>query len=247
MPWYFGCVADKMNKDKIRAVFAAAGEDASENCIVQSVGDDWIAIMEWPEGAEDGGPSRLTMKPLRKMPVGGLSSTVLRQVDFKAAIELFRDQRVASRQHGKVNPEDLRAFERSRLRAALSEGVTDQYLAMLSFEYVRAVDRGQANINDYLAELVGRPVGTVRGHLIRARRDGLLSGTHGRKGGELSPQADDLVEPYAHAWLEEFDRLAGHSSDGDGTLETIQPVLRAVEDKPTRRRPQKAITPRTAT
>lgn len=115
---------------------------------------------------------------------------------------------------GQVDREALREFERSQLRSALIEGVTERYLAMLAFEYVRAVDRGQANINDYLAELVGKPVGTVRGHLIRAHRDGLLSGTHGRKGSQLSPTADDLVESYALAWFEELNRLARTRQSG---------------------------------
>ena len=216
-----------MDKEKLQSVIKAAGDDWGDNTVVQLVGDDWIAVMEWPDGTTDGGPSRLIIKPLDKMPVGGLSSTVLRQIDFRGAIESFRDQIAESARHSQVDPDSVRAFERNQLRSALSEGVTDRYLAMLAFEYVRATERGQSNINDYLAELVGKPVGTVRGHLIRARREELLSGTHGRKGGSLSPEAHDLVEPYALAWLAELDRLS------------------RIEDKPKRRRPQKAITPRT--
>ena len=85
-------------------------------------------------------------------------------------------------------------------------------IALLAWHYVQATKRGQANINDYLAELVGRPVGTVRGHLIRARHDGILSGSHGKKGGELRADAQELVEPYALAWLDEFDRISGNTA-----------------------------------
>lgn len=117
---------------------------------------------------EDGGPARLVIEPVGKMPVGGLSSTVLRQIDFRDAIERFREE-VGASESRSAQHRAMREFESAQLRAALSEGVTPRYLALLSYEYVRAAERGQANINDYLAELVGKPVGTVRGHLIRAR------------------------------------------------------------------------------
>lgn len=218
-------------QEKLLSVVKAVGDDWGDNpnTVAQDVGDDWVAVMEWPDGATDGGPSKLIIKPLDKMPVGGLSSTVLRQIDFRSAIETFREHIAESARHSQVAPDAVRAFERKQLRSALSEGITDRYLAMLAFEYVRATERGQSNINDYLADLVGKPVGTVRGHLIRARRDGLLSGTHGRKGGSLSPEAHNLVEPYVLAWWAELDRLSG------------------IEDKPKRRRPQKTKTPRAKT
>lgn len=178
---------------------------------MQQVGDDWVVVMEWPDGVTDGGPSRLVIEPIDKMPVGGLSSTVLRQIDFRGAIDMFRTGIAASESRG-THHRAMQEFERDQLRSALAEGVTDQYLALLAWHYVQAAERGQANINDYLAEMVGKPVGTVRGHLIRARRDGLLSGTHGRKGGELSSEASDLVEPYALAWVNELGRLSGKST-----------------------------------
>lgn len=181
--------------------------------VMQPVGDDWVVTMEWPRGVEDGGPSRLVIEPVGKMPVGGLSSTVLRQIDFRSAIENFKAQIAASDTYHLR--EDamaaLTSFESAQLRSALSEGVTPRYLALLSSEYVRAVERGRANINDYLAELVGKPVGTVRGHLIRARHDGLLSGSHGKKGGELSTEAKELIEPDALAWLDKYDEIFGNS------------------------------------
>lgn len=178
-----------------------------QRSVMQAIGDDWVVVMEWPAGVEDGGPARLVIEPIGKMPVGGLSSTVLRQIDFRGGIEGLREQIAASAAR-EAEAKGLREFERDQLRQAMSDGVTRQYLALLAWHYVRAADRGQANINEYLAELVGKPVGTVRGHLIRARRDGLLSGTHGKKGGELSADASELVEPYALSWLDEFDKLS---------------------------------------
>jgi hypothetical protein len=130
-------------------------------------------------------------------------------------------------------------------------GVTPQYLALLASQYVRAAERGQANINDYLADLVGRPVGTVRGHLIRARRDGLLTGSHGKKGGQLSDDAKALVEPFARSWLDEYDKLF-RASPLDGFFQSlasdeVEMPPRVVEDKPKRRRPHKEIKQRTET
>jgi hypothetical protein len=63
-----------------------------------------------------------------------------------------------------------------------------------SSEYVRAVNRGQAKVNDYLAELVDKPVNTIRGHLAQARKRDFLSGSPGRKGGNLSPAATKILE-----------------------------------------------------
>ena len=64
---------------------------------MQGIGDDWVVTMEWPAGVENGGPMRLVIEPIGANPVGGLSSTVLRQVDFRDAIERFREQLAASR------------------------------------------------------------------------------------------------------------------------------------------------------
>lgn len=179
--------------------------------VTQTLGDEWVVTMQWPDGVENGGPAKLIIEPLGKMPVGGLSSTVLRQIDFRTAIEELREQVSKTGKHARVQ-RGLAKFERERLRAALSAGVTDEYLALLSYVYVQEVDRGRERINDYLAELVGKPVSTVRGHLIRARHDGLLSGgSHGRKGGELSEAAEKLVDEYASAWLAELDKLSGQA------------------------------------
>ncbi|OMC13456.1 hypothetical protein A5735_12300 [Mycolicibacter heraklionensis] len=187
---------------------------------MQQLGDDWMVVMEWPDEVDDGGPMRLTVHPISKMPVGGLSSTVLRQIDFRGAIESLRKQRASSKQRTHEH-EAIRKFESDQLRAALAEGITPSYLALLSSHYVRSAERGQANINDYLAELVGKPVGTVRGHLIRARREGLLSGQHGRKGGELSAEAKQLVEPFSRRWLDELDRINDESRTSPSSTKSV--------------------------
>ena len=52
----------------------------------QRIGE-WSVLMEWADGAESGGPVRLVIEPVDQTspPNGGLSSTVLREVDFQEA------------------------------------------------------------------------------------------------------------------------------------------------------------------
>jgi hypothetical protein len=195
---------------------------------MQQVGDEWVVTMEWPDGTENGGPARLVIEPIDKMPVGGLSSTVLRQIDFRDAAERLRDQVNSNRSRGE-DSEAMRLFESGQLQSALSKGAaTDEYLALLSQDYLRRVNAGQEKPVDRIAAELGRSLATVKGHLWQARKRGLLQGgSAGRKGGELSPEAEQLLETYALAWLAELDRLR--------------------DVTPNRRRPQKAITPRTET
>jgi hypothetical protein len=161
--------------------------------VMQGIGDDWVVTMEWPASVENGGPMRLVIEPVGENPVGGLSSTVLRQVDFRDAIERFRGQIAASQRRGREH-ERYEKHRSERLRAALSVGVTDDYLALLSSAYVSAVNRGLEKPNDYLAELAGKTTSTVRGHLWQARKQGFLTGSPGRKGGQLTDKATKILE-----------------------------------------------------
>jgi hypothetical protein len=160
--------------------------------VMQPLGD-WYVVMDWPDGVVDGGPAKLTIQPVSECPVGGLSSTVLRQIDFREAIEDLRGQ-VAGDQQRSSQHAAMDRWHSDRLRSALADGVTDDYLALLSYEYVRAVNRGQAKVNDYLAEVAGKPMSTVRGHLWHARKRGFLTGSPGRKGGRLGPDAEAIME-----------------------------------------------------
>jgi hypothetical protein len=162
---------------------------------MQRVGE-WVVVLEWPAGVENGGPAKLTIEPIGDMPVGGLSSTVLRQIDFRAGIEQLRELVEQDADRDKVRAAQDAAdteWRADRLRSALASGVTDDYLALLSDEYVRAVNRGQAMINDHLADLVGNTPSTIRGHLWQARKRGFLTGSPGRKGGQLGPEAEKIV------------------------------------------------------
>lgn len=160
---------------------------------MQSLGEDWVVVMEWPDGVDNGGPCRLEIKPVGDCPLGGLSSTVVRQIDFRRAVENMREQ-VASSTQRNAEHEAVEAWRRGRLRTALAEGVTEHYLVLLSDAYVRTVNRGQANPNDYLAEMAGKSTSTVRGHLWQARKQGFLTGSPGRKGGQLTSEAATILE-----------------------------------------------------
>ena len=169
--------------------------------VAQQVGE-WVVTMEWPDGVENAGPGRLMIEPSEPdtHPVGGLSSTVLRQIDFRQAIEEFRRQLALSQEQATVS-ENVERMRFRRIREELNEGVTDHYLAMLSSAYVTAVNRGQAKLNDYLAEMIGKPTNTIRGHLWQARKQGFLTGSPGRKGGRLTPKSTEILERIIpHKW-----------------------------------------------
>lgn len=161
--------------------------------VMQSLGEDWVVVMEWPDGVDNGGPCRLEIKPAGDCPPGGLSSTVVRQIDFRRAVESMREQVSASGQRD-AQHEAVERWRADRLRTALTEGVTEDYLVLLADAYVRAVNRGQVNPNEYLAEMAGKSTSTVRGHLWQARKRGFLTGSPGRKGGQLTNDAASIIE-----------------------------------------------------
>ncbi|MFR9802339.1 hypothetical protein ACL02T_08555 [Pseudonocardia sp. RS010] len=73
--------------------------------------------------------------------------------------------------------------------------ITDRYLAHLAVAYEQ-VSRvpGHRAVNETLADAIGRPVGTVKGHVLRARKAGFLSPTGmGRGGGAATEEARKIV------------------------------------------------------
>ncbi|WP_157742812.1 hypothetical protein [Mycobacterium intracellulare] len=152
----------------------------------------WSVLMEWSDGAESGGPVRLVIEPEdpNSPPIGGLSSTVLREVDFQEAtaklagfFQMARDQ----------NRQSDDAMGR-RLRSTLADGVTPEYLVQLCADYVRLVERGRDRPTEYLAELIGKSTSTIKGHLWQAKNKGLFVGSAGRVGGELTREGQRIFE-----------------------------------------------------
>ena len=166
-----------------------------ERVVVQDLGTDWVVEMEWPEGHTQGGPGVLVIRPAdpESCPAGGLSSTVLREINFREASAQLRRQ-IALGGRGRKARDTYHAERINRIRDELSHGVTPEYLALLSSLYVSTVNSGQPKPVERLAEDIGKGLQTIRGHLWQARKQDLLTGSTGRKGGHLTPKATKILE-----------------------------------------------------
>jgi DNA-binding transcriptional ArsR family regulator len=150
----------------------------------------WSVLMEWPAGAEHG-PHRIEIRPsVESSPEdvqAGLSSTVLRQIDFGGL------QKVAD-QARELASEATTTWSSVRLREVSGHRVTDEYLARLADVYVNLVRSRESNVTAKLAEITGKAPETIRQHLKRVRKAGLLTTIPGKAGGHLTGKAKDLLE-----------------------------------------------------
>ena len=161
---------------------------------------EWVAEMQWPEGETQGGPAVLVIYPSdpSTRPPGGLSQTVLRDVDFGYA----RDRLRASLSNSK-RWENARKRTEDALSSLLNEhaggSITPDYLALLSSVYVGAVKSGQDKPLEHLAKITGNSAAAIKNHLWQATRKGLLERSPGRAGGHLTDKGrqvlDALVSP----------------------------------------------------
>ncbi|MBS1692264.1 MAG: hypothetical protein JST91_08585 [Actinobacteria bacterium] len=181
---------------------------------------EWVAEMQWPEGGTQGGPAVLVIHPSDpdNVPAGGLSHTVLRDVDFKAALDTLRRQLASSKQWGQARANNLQKAAQ-QLRAASGGGLTDEYLALLSRVYVGAVNGGQAKPLEYLEGVTGKSAAAVKNHLWQATRRGLLERSPGRAGGRITAKAARIlaIAMDVHGALgDDFgDFLTGHLDTGN--------------------------------
>ncbi|MFF4223217.1 hypothetical protein ACFYZH_10170 [Streptomyces abikoensis] len=160
--------------------------------VVQHAGA-WTIRMWWPTGPITGGPQRVTVEAAKgasaRDVARGISSTILRQIDTASATENAAD----------LSTSDLPGtsdFERQghALRALLAqEGVSAAYLALLASLYRDMANSGKRALIPDLAAFVDRSPVTVKGHLQQARREGYLTGTHGKTGGELTSKAREVL------------------------------------------------------
>jgi DNA-binding MarR family transcriptional regulator len=193
---------------------------------------EWVAEMQWPEGETQGGPAVLVIYPSDPdtPPPGGLSQTVLRDVDFGYA----RDRLRASLSNSK-RWENARQRTEDTLSSLLAEhaggSITPEYLVLLARVYIDAVKNGQDKPLDHLATLTGNSASAIKNHLWQATRKGFLERSPGRAGGHLTDKGRSVLAPLV---------------PGADTVVVEMPP-RVIEDKPKRRRPQKAIAPRPAT
>jgi hypothetical protein len=72
-----------------------------------------------------------------------------------------------------------------------ADGITDEYLAMLSVVYSAAAS--QPKPLEYLAGISGKTPATIKNHLWQATRKGLLERSPGGAGGRITPKATDLL------------------------------------------------------
>ena len=132
--------------------------------------------------------------------LGGLSSTVLRQIDFAGARSEWSDELVAN-PPGPVHPKpdwlvtpwgkgEINELRSEQLRDALArDGVSDGYLALLAEAYEALVRSGERSVAVKLSEMTGRSPDTVKQHLHKVRKAGMLTSIPGKAGGRLTPKA----------------------------------------------------------
>jgi hypothetical protein len=162
--------------------------------VSQEIGG-WTVEMDWKEDDIQGGPAKLVIRPTdeKNVPAGGISSTVLREIDFRTAAAKAREEVAAYETYGEARkpPQADMRIVRALLEVG---GITDVYLVLLAAEYVGRVDRGLPKPVERIAEELGKSPGTVKGHLWQARNRGLLKGgSAGRKGGYVPPEAAQIA------------------------------------------------------
>lgn len=175
--------------------------DLGPNC-------EWVAEMQWPDGQTQGGPAVLVVHPASPggdntaAPAGGISHTLLREIDFRSALDALRRGLDSSKKWA-----DNREVGDERVRALLGKHaalgkVTDTYLALLARVYVSAVSSGQAKPLEHLAETTGKTPAAIKNHLWQATRKGLLERSPGRPGGHLTERAVAILEELIPSGLE---------------------------------------------
>lgn len=153
--------------------------------------------MWWPAGPVTGGPQRIAIEPAADAPARdvarGISTTVLRRLDLAAALNLAK----MAPQAQSVLEDAAKTLAESGETAGLllaNEGVSEHYLAVLSFTYASMADMGAVAPVARLAKLIGRKPETIKDHLKRARREGYLGTIAGKAGGELTDRTSKIIE-----------------------------------------------------
>lgn len=202
---------------------------------------EWVAEMQWPEGETQGGPAVLVIYPSDPdaCPPGGLSQTVLRDVDFNWARDRLRASLANSKRWERARQRSTDKLTGLLVEHAASGAITPEYLTLLSRLYIDAVKRGQDKPLDYLAELTNKSPAAIKNHLWQATRKGLLERSPGRAGGQITDKARTVLGPILGEVVEVSHELL--------VVEDDDAKAREVEDTPKRRRPQKAIRSRSET
>lgn len=155
----------------------------------------WDVEVHWPVNPNQLGPTCIKITPAPDATeaelLSGISSTVLRQINFR---QLRMDWEMVREVHEGTTQERTKIELGERLRRALeNEGVSEVYLAQLAEAYVFLVQSGERSTAAQLAEMTGRSPDTVKQHLHRVRKAGLLSSIPGKAGGTLTNRARELL------------------------------------------------------
>ncbi|WP_280179886.1 hypothetical protein [Nocardia cyriacigeorgica] len=151
----------------------------------------WVVKMDWPDDAEYG-PRRMEIHPAEDATPeevqAGLSTTVLRRVEFQPARRKLDELRMTDEEQDRVH-----AIEYLRLAAA-DRSISDEYLAGLASAYVELVKAREPNVTAKLAEIAGKAPETIRIHLGKVRKAGFLTSIPGKAGGQLTDAAKEILD-----------------------------------------------------
>ncbi|MDQ1249134.1 MAG: hypothetical protein QG597_3508 [Actinomycetota bacterium] len=137
---------------------------------------------------------------LTHMDVRGAMQAALRRVPRRSGEWAGQGRgrlRLADRQSDIIEELGLPAHEMRRVLNAYDAAggrITDVYLANLAMAYEIAA-RDHRDVSLRLAAALDRPLQTVKGHLVRARKEGFLSppAGEGREGGVATAKAKDVI------------------------------------------------------
>lgn len=158
---------------------------------------EWVAEMQWPEGETSGGPAVLVIYPSDpdNCPPGGLSQTVLRDVDFKNALDRLRSSLSNSKRWERARQRSEDVLTSLLAEHAALGASTPEYLALLARVYVDAVNNGQDKPLEHLSTLTDKSASAIKNHLWQATRKGLLERSPGRAGGHLTAKGREVLAP----------------------------------------------------
>ena len=167
----------------------------ADQTVTQELPGGWVAVFKF----EPWGPAELTIRPAEPgQPPSRLSSTVLRDISFAKAInELDRNER-------RWVPAPVRLIDDPELLRDLHAAGADspEYLVALTANYAALVGAGgmkPGKARQRLAETIGDiSESTIRNHLWRAKRAGLVTDSPLHRAPGLSPDgarvADQIVQ-----------------------------------------------------
>ncbi|RTL64431.1 MAG: hypothetical protein EKK42_24470 [Pseudonocardiaceae bacterium] len=181
--------------------------------VVQPLTGGWEAVVSWPaDRPVQGGPSQLLVRYAGSVrhetdcdggpgcdcprdagePVGGISSSVLRAVDLRAA---NRDARAAQPDTNDQRDYGIRLADIAPMIAA--DGITDTVLVLVAVYYAVLIENGQERPVARVAEALGRKEVTIRSWLSNARKKGLFTGAPGKAGGRLTEAGLVVLRAYS--------------------------------------------------